>query len=118
MMRGLLPHRRYICFFGDSHMRHLYNSFATLVEGSGRADEFWTRDKGVDRYVLKAQRSSYTLDTWGDPGNMSACTDVFANFGQASACAGDIAWNFGANLNGSWLIEAQFLCFLRPSAAA
>ena len=80
-----VPHR-FFCFFGDSHMRHLYNSFATLVEGSGRGDEFWLRDKGVDRYVLQAQRSSYTLDTWGDPGNMSACTDVFANFGQARPC--------------------------------
>ena len=85
MMHARCWRRRHFCFFGDSHMRHVYDSFVAVTEGGGRDDDFWLRDKGTDRWVVHAQRSSYFLDTWGNPGNMSACTDVFVNFGQASA---------------------------------
>ena len=74
---------RHICFFGDSHMRHVYNSFVAMTEGTGREDDYWRRERKTDGLVMSAQASSYFRNTWGDPGNMSACTDSFVNFGQA-----------------------------------
>ncbi|KAK9827960.1 hypothetical protein WJX81_001217 [Elliptochloris bilobata] len=86
--------KRHVCFFGDSHMRHIYNSFVAMTEGGGRGDDFWRRERKTDGMVMDASRSSYFRNTWGDPGDMSACTDSFVNFGQwpASYEAGNRSW--------------------------
>ena len=72
-------------------MRHVYNSFAAMTEGAGRDDDYWRRERKTDGLVVSARASSYFRNTWGDPGNLSACTDSFVNFGQAppasTACA-------------------------------
>ena len=64
-------------------MRHVYNSVVAMTEGTGREDDYWRRERKTDGLVMNAQSSSYFRNTWGDPGDMSNCTDSFVNFGQA-----------------------------------
>ena len=92
---------RRICFVGDSHMRHIQHGITSLILRDAdyhEWDRLMTEPEGRDPITqrlpierLKSDKGvgaletvTYHSDTWGYPwsiNNLSACTDVYANFG-------------------------------------
>jgi len=82
-----LGSQRQVCFVGDSHIRHMFNQVAHLVEG--QAAKFRETIRGVKRQkeVLPAASMVYIEDYYGDrmlTFNSGNCSHVFSSFGQWS----------------------------------
>ena len=101
---------RQACFVGDSHMRHIQHGITSLILRDADYHE-WdpSMTEGRDDVthglpVLKADKNvgaleavRYYSDAWGSPWkehNLSACTDIFMNFGTwpASFKTGPKTW--------------------------
>ncbi|BDA44700.1 hypothetical protein COCOBI_06-1780 [Coccomyxa sp. Obi] len=73
---------RFICFVGDSQMRHAYNGVTSLFKGS--LD--WHGASGAqktDKSIMEGTFTNYTLNNLGETSwNVTGCTDVIQNYGQ------------------------------------
>ena len=80
---------RFICFVGDSHMRHLYLGF--LSSFGIHTDILATEHAAVPEHVGYAK---LIHSTFGEDVSLEGCTDVLANFGQwpLGHTAGDQPW--------------------------
>ena len=94
---------RRICLVGDSHMRHIQHGISSLIINDL---EYHNQDPLIgkpeahldsDKTIGESDNVMFIPDRWGNPWgahNLSACTDIFANFGNwpASYETGSSAW--------------------------
>ena len=82
-----------VCFYGDSHMRHLHNLVIGLLGDHASATTFVGGH--TMKAVLNASHFQYVEDNWGGVHDTAHCGYVFTSFGQWAVAhtAGAMPWS-------------------------